>query len=144
MQKSLIIRGLLPAVNENVVMRSIVIICKLMARYLLFCILHKSFPWTTNSIDAALWMLCPPSPQMDVHYKGFKILCRAPLPRVSTIWPPMTKSPRPSSSVFAYLLQSDQRLEVGTAREWGYTDHTQYIWPFWGSHVQKLLPKGVE
>jgi len=35
MQKSLIIRGLPAAVNENVVMRSIVI-CKLMARYLLF------------------------------------------------------------------------------------------------------------
>jgi len=43
MHKSQIIRGLPAVVNVKVVMRFIVNY-KLMARYLLFCVLHKSFP----------------------------------------------------------------------------------------------------
>ena len=66
----------------------------------------------------------------DNRNKSFKFFHQAPpsmcLPSVCLTKPHMTKSPRPSPSVFAYCKLSDLILEMGMAWKWGYRLHAPF------------------
>ena len=87
----------------------------------------KHIPGAMNDewyIDAALLTLWPPALKTDSTRKGCEILRWAPtpvcLPSVYLMSLHVTKSSRPSSSVFACILQAIKHWEVRTAWERGY------------------------
>ena len=82
----------------------------------LFYVEWSLVSWTMNSMDVALLTLWPPSPRTR---KGFKIPPWVPSPCVYSLstWPnhALTKSPRPSPSVFAYCKWSNTGCGNGLA-----------------------------
>ena len=99
-------------------------------------IINSVLCWTVlSAVNCEQYWHCHANPPASSHWtdnrnKSFKFFHQAPpsmcLPSVCLTKPHMTKSPRPSPSVFAYCKLSDLILEMGMAWKWGYRLHAPF------------------